>query len=948
MIFSKISKRGRVLLILMALSSFSISAQDKKGKIYGHVLLVSDEVSSSSSQSRIVFSQGKSFNVIPVSDAAVELITGKDTLRKVSDRNGYYTFKDVPFGEYLIRARHISYVSSFQKVNHFSSETKKDLQMKEETFLLDAIKLKGEIPLLTLRGDTVVINPLAVKTMEGDAAIEIIRQVPGIKIDEMSGIITAFGEPLTRTYVGGKLIFGEDAKVALDNLDAALVSKMKIYDEVTDMDMTEDGRFEARTRRVMNIETTKEILSSRTGHAIAGVGKDLSNGGDKGNDTRYKLGGTINFFSEKLFYNANVFTNNTNNPSNKIEDHKALISSTTGEQKISYAGIGYKKRWGDNKAGSSLQLDYSFNNRNSEKEQTLENIYFPGELYTQREYRSVSSSTQNRSDHKAAITYNIKGKINGKEKTGSIIHTMSFSDSEISDYSGITNIVNSNIAGLNKVRHNEQDNYSINDNVSLSIIKNLSLAFSSQFSKQDGDSWRADTSFSDQSLSSEKIFRSSPVGSNVKLSAKARYAYYPRVFAYEYQIDYQKGKSREIRYDLSSPGLEILDDIHSFDYSTNNTTHIARIMYTPNKKTNFFPVNVTIALRSSCVKKDELIPFNLNYSKTFNSIVSSISYGHKIGKSKDDFMSTGLSFRYSSSNVIPSLEQLRTQVNDSDPLFLVAGNSALKQTFIHNFNIQLRSFSPEVSFSIDASIMKNQIVPKERFFPVSTVLPEYDNYLVPANSTLTTYENLNGAATSSFRTYYSTRISSLKTNIDVDCELGYNRRPSFVQEKINITNSYSGRLKFLTQTTLPNLRITFSSTSQYIKSINTLRNTNEYFNESLNFSYNYNIGKYFFTRGRYNLALYEPLTKGSIGFTNNILSLSGGLRLFKGRMNIDLSVYDIFNKSTNFKTMMYTDYVQNTWTPTFGRYWSFNVIFQFRSTKGPSNVILNDGSVSSN
>lgn len=73
--------------------------------------------------------------------------------------------------------------------------------------------------------------------------------------------------------------------------------------------------------------------------------------------------------------------------------------------------------------------------------------------------------------------------------------------------------------------------------------------------------------------------------------------------------------------------------------------------------------------------------------------------------------------------------------------------------------------------------------------------------------------------------------------------------------------------------------------------------------------------------------------------------MSGGLRLFKGKLNIDLTVYDIFNKSTNFKSMMYSDYVQNSWTPTFGRYWSFNVSYKFRSTKSPSNIRLNDGFV---
>ncbi len=943
-----------VLLILMALSSFSMAAQEKRGKISGQVVLASEEQTPSGGVSRIVLVQDKRFFLIPVPNATVELITGRDTLRKVSDGNGYYTFSDIPFGEYLIKARHISYISAFQKVKHTIASTKKDIQMKEEIFLLDAIKVKGEIPLLTTRGDTVVINPLAVKTMEGDAAIEILRQVPGIKINEITGAITAFGKVLTRTYVGGKLIFGEDARVALDNLDATLVKKMKVYDEVTDLDMTEDGRFEAKTRRVLNIETTKEILSSRTGHAIAGLGKDLKNDGAEGNNTRYRLGGTINFFSEKLFYNANIFTNNTNTPNNRVEDNQALISKTTGEEKIAFAGVGYKKVWGDNNIGSNLQVDYSFNNRNSSKEKTLENIYFPNDIYSQREYRSINSSTQSKAEHKAAINYRSFGKVNGKKKYISLSNSMIFSDTDMSDYSEITNIVNEKTDRLNQTKLNNTDNYHIRNNINTDIITHVNLTLSGDFRKDNGESWRADTSFSDQSVISEKIYKSSPVGSNVNMSAKVSYRNFPSRFTYDYQIDYQKGKAREIRYDLSNPGLESIDNIHSYDYSTNHTTHIAKLSFdhmshtinAENKGSAFFPYSASISFKSVSVNKDELVPETLNYSKTFNSILFSLDLGSGFGGS--EFYGMHFTSRYNTYTVIPSVEQLRNQINDSDPLFLVAGNSNLKQTYVHNFAAQMRSLIPDLSFTLEAAIMKNQIIPKQKFFLTNTVLPEYNNYHVPANSTLTTYENLNGAITSSLKTYYSTRISSIKTLFTLTSELNYSRRPSFIQEKENITNSYGCLLKLSFATSFASFKINMSSSNEYLQSINTERKRSEYFNENFNFSYDYNIGKYFFTRGKYNMVLYEPLTKGNIGFTNNILSLSGGLRLFKGKMNIDLTVYDILNKSTNFKSMMYSDYVQNSWTPTFGRYWSFNVTYKFRSTKSPSNIRLNDGFVPTN
>ena len=104
-------------------------------------------------------------------------------------------------------------------VNHTSSNTKVYVKMEEGGFLLDEIKVQGNIPLLIAKGDTLVVNPSAVQTQQGAAAIEIIKQVPGIEITS-SGSIIAFGELLRRTYVGGSTLFGRNVLSGLINLDA--------------------------------------------------------------------------------------------------------------------------------------------------------------------------------------------------------------------------------------------------------------------------------------------------------------------------------------------------------------------------------------------------------------------------------------------------------------------------------------------------------------------------------------------------------------------------------------------------------------------------------------------------------------------------------------------------------------------------------------------------------
>ena len=97
---------------------------------------------------------------------------------------------------------------------------------------IEKVTVKADIPLYKLSGDTLIYNAAAVKTLEGDDAIRIVEQLPGIILNNNS--ISVLGKSVERTYVDGKLIFGESPMTALLNLTAADVHKIKVYDEYRD------------------------------------------------------------------------------------------------------------------------------------------------------------------------------------------------------------------------------------------------------------------------------------------------------------------------------------------------------------------------------------------------------------------------------------------------------------------------------------------------------------------------------------------------------------------------------------------------------------------------------------------------------------------------------------------------------------------------------------------
>ncbi len=691
----------------------------------------------------------------------------------------------------------------------------------------------------------------------------------------------------------------------------------------------------------MNIETTIEILSSRTGHAELGAGQDLKYDNEN-NNIRYRAGATINFFSENLLYSVNVFTNNTNNSNNKINDLQSFRIGP-GEQKIANAGLKLQRVFKYQGGLYLLNFNYNYHNSRSRQEKTLENNYFPSEQYIFRKYSSQDVDLYNQRDHIMMIS-STGALIPNKKIQYTVSHNMIIGDSDYSGRSIVENRVNNNIDLLNKERNNNIRRYQISDNLSLTG-RNIRFGFSSNINKDNGETWSTDTSFSNSIFSGERVFISSPVGSGIKLAADAGCSWNKSPLSFNYKIEYQKSKRREIRYNLDDSMSENPDELNSYDYSLNNTTHIAQIGYNlsiAHKKKKRSVIKTSVSLKASSVNKNEALPLNLNYSKPFNALLFNINYTYQSDYS--NLFSPTLKIKYTTSTSIPSVEQLRNQVTDTDPLFLTAGNSRLNQSYSHNFSANFLVNNPEISLDLKTSLISNSIVPRQRFFIEETVLPEFNNYIAPANSTLQTYDNLSGEVMSSFTTDYSTRISLIKSTLSISSDLKYNRKPSYIRDAVNITNRFSGLLKIGLSANFPRAKLVLNSSSEYVKAVNTRRNDSEYFNQNIKFSYDYNIGKYLFSKGNYNLVLYEPLTKNATGYTNNILSLSGGIRLIKGSLLISFSVFDILNKSTDFRTIMYSDYVQNTWTPTLGRYFSFNILFKFRSVKTPP-LRLDDGSV---
>jgi hypothetical protein len=918
--------RNNILLLIFVLISgiTELPAQQTKpsyGRITGYTV------------QSVARQDGTGNSLLKLPNATVRIVTGKDTLNTVSDMDGKFSFKKVPVGEAEISASHLGKLPFSAKILiEKDRERFVTIQLEEKFFDIDEVVVKGTIPLFVRRGDTVMINTSVIRTMEGDRAKEILKQIPGITIEE-SGRILAFGEPVVRTYLNKILMFGDDANTLFKYFPAKEVAQMQVYDEnITRIDI--DGNLTFKKERVINVKSITAVKDFTTGHFLANYGKDTKEDNQGNLPDRYRAGATVNFFSEKTQVYFNIFTNNVNDNANKISNVMDA-RPTAGYGKLKSVDLGYNRLLKSNTTQGRVELkvNYSYNDRYARNELSEYREYFSTDKYAIRNYEKNSLSESSGKYH----NFNIS--LGGPLLM--LTHSMRFSDNVNSSVSQTNTFVDAE-RDLSKVENRtEQSSFNMKDNflwwvqnkekTRMLFIMNLS----SDISNDNGTRWRKDTLSSDLTTT---VFQSSPLGRSTDLTVSVNDIKLGKLLNSNWQlkgrVNYRKSRSKELRFLLDQMSNPVQDNINSFDYTYNYTTYIIGI---DNLKTRRFingpkTLKLQIFFNSSRLNREEIIPAPLEYGKTFNSVTFSISGGKNFSKNTAQrmYMHAGVksfNYNYSTSAILPSVEQLRQQVDDSNPLYLVAGNMDLKQSYKHSLDFSLTL--PPVTLRWNTTLTQNSIVQKQSFFSDEIVLADYYNYIAPKYSTLTTYKNSNGEINSTLSAAYDVLLNKIKSRLQIKFSGDYNRFLSYLYEKENVTNNYGTSQEMTFSTHFSKVfRINLNSRSSYNYSHNSIKDSYKYLRNNTNLTVEWNFLERCYMNTLYKFSTYKSFDT-NISYTTNICNIAAGMRIFKNKLDIGFSVFDLFNRSVDFKTTMFSDYIQNTWTPTFGRYWSVNVVFKF-------------------
>ena len=239
-----------------------------------------------------------------------------------------------------------------------------------------------------------------------------------------------------------------------------------------------------------------------------------------------------------------------------------------------------------------------------------------------------------------------------------------------------------------------------------------------------------------------------------------------------------------------------------------------------------------------------------------------------------------------------------------------------------------------MGFNLSADLTVHDIATRQRFFAEDTPLEQYGGYVAPKGSTLTTPVNVNGSGSVQANGNFSTPLKPLKSVLNCTAGIGYSRRPSYIGEELDYTNSLSPRIGVhLTGNQSTVCQFSLSANLSYNHSSNSLRDDNSTITQQTGAQVRVNFLKHAYFETNYAYYLYHSFSYAGGDVDTHTWNLSLGVKLFKNRSgDISLTVYDILNRNESFTSSMMSDYVTNNWSRMFGRYWTIGIGYKFNKT----------------
>lgn len=254
----RISVLGLILMFLFPITLFAQQRVDVTGKTL------------------VVSNNGEGQEVLPYTNILV-LEAGDSTLVKgvMSDAGGNFrlSFHAKKESPYLLKVSYIGMKPEFRALNTGKTKIHVGNIVLTEGLELAEVVVTAPIKEVELVGDTTVINADAYRIPEGSNLEELVKKIPGLEYDRQNKTLVYNGLPIAEINVNGEAFFAGNHALALENLPADLVSRIKVYDKRSEMEKFM-GIKTGEENYVLDLQTKKEFNGTLMTSVAAGKGNN--------------------------------------------------------------------------------------------------------------------------------------------------------------------------------------------------------------------------------------------------------------------------------------------------------------------------------------------------------------------------------------------------------------------------------------------------------------------------------------------------------------------------------------------------------------------------------------------------------------------------------------------------------------------------------------------------
>ncbi len=860
---------------------------------------------------------------VPVRDAVVRVKSGVDSVSCYTDQFGHFTVAGLKAGHTYIRVTKVGYKEYDGGLESTPGLNVVLIEIKQQSISLASAVIEAELKPVTHRGDTLVFNATAVLTGEQDNALEILAQMPGVSIE--NGRITINGEPVKRTYVNGRLIFGDGVMTPLVSILASDVVNIKSYEE-SSIESRRYGLINAKKDRVLDITTKEPIITAFDGHVMLSGGADTHRNDNDEIQGRYGAGVVANFFSEKFLSYLTAHTNNLQKSSFRQDEFLRSEGALRNYSELSGISTGVEKYWGDRLLGNYVKASYDFSHdyiRDGERSIT-DYIGSDGSVYKTDLDTLKSFSTNGL--HTIDLATNLFSK-----KAGTFYLRTCFKASGSAGSSTEGGRL-SQPSAESFFQHIESSrggrNYNVDANMSWSGNRTgngwmPSAGISIGASHYSGAEEQADT------LKTSAIYRhiladeaSDSFGATANVSLgkllnndSDRTSSLSSSLAVSFDTDSRHRESQN----MSETGILTQNLDNSYNYLLSNIGVAPEIRY----DWAAGKISIVSSICPAFIRKEDRETFPVARQAGRWYFVPQGGFEIKAGT-----FSSNTSFRFEA----PSALQFREWIDDSNPLFLTTGNASVKTS--KRYNTYGSKAFPRVGkygsliLFYNATVVGDPIVTRLTHYSEDTILP--GGYVAKAGSMLQSYENSDYGFEGRASVNYQQRFQRLKTSVLVQPSFTFTRNQAYAGNDVVNLLGFSPTVTVQVNVH-PSKKIVFNFynlLSYHSSSTYDGIPINKSIVNHLRTQINYTFWKNCFFKCFYTWRSSFFFSNTGFDSSFHILDAVIGTRLIKGRMGVSVSFNDLLNSSESFKIKVNPNSRFQGWTPSSGRYILLNLSFR--------------------